>query len=89
MPKLIFDNPFKIETGTGVSGSIDGVSFDTKEFFSKNEQNVTLFIGQAVETDSNVTFNNVTSSGNVTSGNLTLGDGFISKIGRASCRERV
>ncbi len=78
MPKLIFDNPFKIETGTGVSGSIDGVSFDTKEFFSKNEQNVTLFIGQAVETDSNVTFNNVTSSGNVTSGNLTLGDGFIS-----------
>ena len=78
MPKLIFNNPIRIETGTGVSGSVDGVSFETQEFSANSTQNVSLFIGQAVETDSNVTFNSVISSGNVSSGNLTLGDGFIS-----------
>jgi len=78
MPKLIFKNPLKIETGTGVSGSANGISFEVKEFSANNAQNVSLSIGQAVETDSDVTFNNVISSGNVTSGNLTLGDGFIS-----------
>ena len=78
MPKLIFDNPLKIETGTGISGSVDGTSFETEEFLAKSTQNVNLFVGQEVETDSNVTFNNVISSGNVTAGNLTLGDGFIS-----------
>ena len=31
MPKLIFNNPIRIETGTGVSGSVDGVSFETQE----------------------------------------------------------
>ena len=78
MPKLIFNNPLKIETGTGISGSVDGASFETEEFLAKSTQNVNLFVGQEVETDSNVTFNNVISSGNVTAGNLTLGDGFIS-----------
>ena len=78
MPKLIFNNPLKIETGTGISGSVDGASFETEEFLAKSTQNVNLFVGQEVETDSNVTFNNVISSGNITAGNLTLGDGFIS-----------
>jgi hypothetical protein len=78
MPKLIFNNPLKIETGTGISGSVDGASFETEEFLAKSTQNVSLFVGQEIETDSDVTFNNVISSGNVTTGNLTLGDGFIS-----------
>jgi len=78
MPKLIFNNPLKIEAGTGISGSVDGASFETEEFLAKSTQNVSLFVGQEIETDSDVTFNNVISSGNVTTGNLTLGDGFIS-----------
>jgi len=78
MPKLIFNNPIRIETGTGVSGSVDGVSFETQEFSANSTQNVTLFIGQAVETTSNTTFNNVTSSNGVKVDSLILGDGFIS-----------
>ena len=42
MPKLIFNNPLKIETGTGISGSVDGTSFETEEFLAKSTQNVNL-----------------------------------------------
>ena len=77
-PKFIFKNPLTIETSNNVSGSINDVTFETQEFFVKNDRNVVLSIGQDVATGSNVQFANITSSDVVKAGNLFLGDGFIS-----------
>ena len=79
-PKFQYKKPLIVELSTGVSGSSNGINFVTKEFFGKNDQNVTLDIGQVVETTSNTTFNAITSSNVIKVGDdsLFLGDGFIS-----------
>jgi hypothetical protein len=79
-PKFQYKKPLIVELSTGVSGSRNGIPFVRREFFGENDQNVTLNIGQAVETDSNTTFNQVTSSDAIKIGtdSLLLGDGFIS-----------
>ena len=74
-----FRNPLIVQTGTGVTGSANGIVFTSKEFSAVNEDSITIAIGQAVETTSNVQFNAVTSSGVVSIGSrLFLGDGFVS-----------
>ena len=74
-----FRNPLIVHTGTGVTGSANGIVFTSKEFSAVNEDSITIAIGQAVETTSNVQFNAVTSSGVVSIGSrLFLGDGFVS-----------
>ena len=80
VPKFQYKKPLIVELSTGVSGSRNGIPFVRREFFGENDQNVTLNIGQAVETDSNTTFNQVTSSDVIKIGtdSLLLGDGFIS-----------
>ena len=80
VPKFQYKKPLIVELSTGVSGSRNGVPFVRREFFGLNDQNVTLNIGQAVETDSNTTFNQVISSNVIKIGtdSLLLGDGFIS-----------
>ena len=79
-PKFQYKKPLVVKLGTGVSGSRNGVDFTAREFFGKNDQNVTLLIGQEVATASNVQFNNITSSIGIKLGDdsLFLGDGFIS-----------
>jgi hypothetical protein len=80
VPKFQYKKPLIVELSTGVSGSANGINFVTREFFGENDQNVTLDIGQAVETTSNTTFNVITSSIGIKLGDdsLFLGDGFIS-----------
>ena len=76
--ELKYKNPLTLELGTGVTGSINGESFSVREIQGLVDENVTLNIGQEVETTSNTTFNNVTSSNGVKVDSLILGDGFIS-----------
>ena len=73
-----YKNPLTIQLGTGVTGSVNGENFTSREIQGLVDENVTINIGQAVETTSNTTFNNVTSSNVLKAGNLFLGDGFIS-----------
>ena len=73
-----YKNPLTIQLGTGVTGSVNGESFTSREIQGLVDENVTINIGQEVETTSNTTFNNVTSSNVLKAGNLFLGDGFIS-----------
>ena len=40
-PKFQYKKPLVVKLGTGVSGSRNGVDFTTREFFGKNDQNVT------------------------------------------------
>jgi len=79
-PKFQYKKPLIVELSTGVSGSRNGIPFVSREFLGVYDQNVTLNIGQAVETTSNTTFNQVTSSDAIKIGtnSLFLGDGFIS-----------
>ncbi len=79
-PEFQLKKPITIELGTGVSGVRNGVDFTTREFFLSDDQNVTISIGQDVETTANVVFNSVVSSDTIKvgSGTLFLGDGFIS-----------
>ena len=79
-PKFQYKKPLVVKLGTGVSGSRNGTDFTAREFFGKNDQNITLLIGQEVATASNVQFNNITSSIGIKLGDdsLFLGDGFIS-----------
>ena len=76
--ELKYNNPLTLETGTGITGSVNGENFTTREIEGLVDENVTLNIGQEVETTSNTTFNVVTSSNTINIGNLFLGDGFIS-----------
>ena len=76
--ELKYNNPLTLETGTGITGSINGENFTTREIEGLIDENVTLNIGQEVETTSNTTFNDVTSSDTINVGNIFLGDGFIS-----------
>ena len=76
--ELKYKNPLTLELGTGVRGSINGESFSVREIQGLVDENVTLNIGQEVETTSNTTFNDVTSSDTINVGNIFLGDGFIS-----------
>ena len=76
--ELKYNNPLTLETGTGITGSVNGENFTTREIEGLVDENVTLNIGQGVETTSNTTFNVVTSSNTINIGNLFLGDGFIS-----------
>tara|TARA_Y100000389_G_scaffold64830_1_gene60878 strand:+ start:2293 stop:3153 length:861 start_codon:yes stop_codon:yes gene_type:complete len=78
VPKFQYKKPLIVELSTGVSGSRNGIPFVSREFLGVYDQNVTISIGQAVETTSNTTFNSVISSNVVKAGNLFLGDGFIS-----------
>ncbi len=78
VPIFILKNPLTIELGTGVTGNSNGESFSTREIRGLVDENITLSIGQAVATSSNVQFSNVTSSKVVKAGNLFLGEGFIS-----------
>ena len=73
-----YKNPLTIQLGTGVTGSVNGENFTSREIQGLVDENVTINIGQEVETTSNTTFNNVTSSNVLKVGNLFLGDGFIS-----------
>ena len=79
-PEFKYKNPLTLKLGTGVSGSINGEEFTVREIQGQVNENVTLNIGQEVETTSNVTFNDLTSSVEVKIGDdsLLLGDGFIS-----------
>ena len=81
-PEFQYKNPLTLELGNGVSGSVNGESFtsSSREIQGNIDETVTLNIGQAVETTSNVTFNNLSSSAEVKIGDnsLLLGDGFIS-----------
>ena len=81
-PEFQYKNPLILELGNGVSGSVNGESFtsSSREIQGNIDETVTLNIGQAVETTSNVTFNNLSSSAEVKIGDnsLLLGDGFIS-----------
>jgi len=79
-PKFQYKKPLVVKLGTGVSGNRNGTDLTTREFFGKNDQNVTLLIGQEVATASNVQFNNITSLTGIKLGDdsLFLGDGFIS-----------
>ena len=77
-PTLSYKNPLTLELGTGVTGTVNGTTFTTREIHGTVDENVTINIGQEVETTSNTTFNNVTSSNVIKLGNLFLGDGFIS-----------
>jgi len=76
-PKFIFKNPITINTSNNVNSSANDITFETQEFFVKNDKNIVLSIGQAVATSSNVQFENITSSDVVKVGNISLGDGFI------------
>ena len=80
-PEFQYKNPLILELGNGVSGSVNGESFtsSSREIQGNIDETVTLNIGQAVETTSNVTFNNLSSSAEVKIGDnsLLLGDGFI------------
>ena len=76
--ELKYKNPLTLELGTGVTGNSNGESFSTREIRGLVDENITLSIGQAVATSSNVQFSNVTSSKVVKAGNLFLGEGFIS-----------
>jgi len=78
MPKFILKNPLTLKAQSGVKGNLNGSEFATRDFFLKEDQNVTISIGQSVATSSNVQFSNVTSSNVIKAGNLFLGDGFIS-----------
>ena len=78
VPKFQYKKPLIVELSTGVSGSRNGIPFVSREFLGVYDQNVTISIGQEVETTSNTTFNSVISSNVVKAGNLFLGDGFIS-----------
>ena len=73
-----YKNPLTIQLGTGVTGSVNGESFTSREIQGLVDENVTINIGQEVETTSNTTFNDVTSSDTINVGNIFLGDGFIS-----------
>ena len=81
-PEFQYKNPLILELGNGVSGSVNEESFtsSSREIQGNIDETVTLNIGQAVETTSNVTFNNLSSSAEVKIGDnsLLLGDGFIS-----------
>ena len=78
-PEFQYKNPLILELGNGVSGSVNGESFtsSSREIQGNIDETVTLNIGQAVETTSNVTFNNLSSSAEVKIGDnsLLLGDG--------------
>ena len=77
--ELKYNNPLTLETGTGITGSLNGESFTTRDIEGLVDENAVINIGQAVETTSNTTFNGVTSSNVVKVGDsLFLGDGFIS-----------
>jgi len=76
--ELKYNNPLTLETGTGITGSLNGESFTTRDIEGLVDENAVINIGQAVETTSNTTFNSVISSNVVKAGNLFLGDGFIS-----------
>ena len=65
--ELKYKNPLTLELGTGVTGSINGESFSVREIQGLVDENVTLNIGQEVETTSNTTFNDVTSSDTIVS----------------------
>ena len=66
-PEFQYKNPLILELGNGVSGSVNGESFtsSSREIQGNIDETVTLNIGQAVETTSNVTFNNLSSSAEV------------------------
>ena len=68
--ELKYNNPLTLETGTGITGSVNGENFTTREIEGLVDENVTLNIGQGVETTSNTTFNVVTSSNTINIGNL-------------------
>ncbi len=76
--ELKYNNPLTLEVGTGITGSVNGENFTTRQIEGLVDENVVVNIGQAVETTSNTTFNNVTSSNGVKVDSLILGDGFIS-----------
>ena len=76
--ELKYNNPLTLEVGTGITGSVNGENFTTRQIEGLVDENVVVNIGQEVETTSNTTFNNVTSSNGVKVDSLILGDGFIS-----------
>jgi len=79
-PKFQYKNPLTLQLSSGLTASIDGNEFTNRQIQGAIDENVTLRIGQAVETTSNTTFNAVTSSNTIKIGDnsLFLGDGFIS-----------
>ena len=79
-PKFQYKNPLTLQLSSGLTASIDGNEFTNRQIQGAIDENVTLRIGQVVNTTSNTTFNAITSSVGVKLGDdsLFLGDGFIS-----------
>ena len=79
-PKFQYKNPLTLQLSSGLTASIDGNEFTNRQIQGAIDENVTLRIGQVVNTTSNTTFNAVTSSNTIKIGDnsLFLGDGFIS-----------
>ena len=64
-------NPLKIKSGTGVSISSDGKTFDEKSFDGEQKANIRISIPQEVGTNSNVEFNKISLAPET----LTIGTG--------------
>jgi len=69
-----------LKSGTGVSLDRDGVGFTEKNFDGEDNGDVTISIGQAVETTSDVQFQDITltSGDSLNVGGITFSDGKIS-----------
>ena len=82
MSGIIFkiNKPLTLKSGTGVSLDRDGVGFTEKNFDGEDNGDVTISIGQAVETTSDVQFQDVTltSGDSLNVGGITFSDGKIS-----------
>jgi hypothetical protein len=82
MSGIIFkiNKPLTLKSGTGVSLDRDGVGFTEKNFDGEDNGDVTISIGQAVETTSDVQFQDVTltSGDSLNVGDITFSDGKIS-----------
>ena len=82
MSGIIFkiNKPLTLKSGTGVSLDRDGVGFTEKNFDGEDNGDVTISIGQAVETTSDVQFQDITltSGDSLNVGGITFSDGKIS-----------
>ena len=82
MSGIIFkiNKPLTLKSGTGVSLDRDGVGFTEKNFDGEDNGDVTISIGQAVETTSDVQFQDITltSGDSLNVGDITFSDGKIS-----------
>ena len=74
------NNPLTLKSGTGVILSRGTIGFTQEDFDGSNDSNITIAIGQSVNTTDNVEFNNVTltSGDSLNVGGFVISDGSIS-----------